>query len=119
MVTASSYDPAAPPSGAVDAVIGGYLPEGGEDSSEWSSMGERAGAWINLQWANPVAVSSVVLYDRINLDVSCLPMRKWESSGSDYSDYRIKSPLALSPSVTALLFRLDSFPMMAPAFQYH
>lgn len=70
MATASSYDPASPPSGAVDAIIGGYLPEGGEDHAEWSSWGEKAGAWINLQWANPVAVSTVVLYDRINLDVS-------------------------------------------------
>lgn len=70
MVTASSYDPASPPSGAVDAIIGGYLPEGGEDHTEWSSWGEKAGAWLNLQWANPVAVSTVVLYDRINLDVS-------------------------------------------------
>lgn len=69
MVTASSYDPASPPSGAVDAIIGGYLPEGGEDHTEWSSLGEKAGAWINLQWANPVAASSVILYDRINLDV--------------------------------------------------
>lgn len=53
----------------MDAIIGGYLPEGGEDHTEWSSLGEKAGAWINLQWANPVAASSVVLYDRINLDV--------------------------------------------------
>ena len=75
MVTASSYDPAAPPSGAVDGVIGGYLPDGGEDNSEWSSRGEKAGAWINLQWASPVAVSSVVLYDRINLDVGSICMR--------------------------------------------
>lgn len=70
MVTASSYDSASPPSGAVDAIIGGYLPEGGEDHTEWSSNGEKSGAWIQLQWMNPVAVSSVVLYDRINLDVS-------------------------------------------------
>jgi len=31
-------------------------------------VGGRSGSWLNLQWAVPVGVSRVVLYDRPNSD---------------------------------------------------
>ena len=68
--SASSSAPGQPASAAIDSVVGGYLPTGGDVSKEWSSNRQGAGAWLQLVWPNPVSISSVVLYDRINLDVS-------------------------------------------------
>lgn len=48
---------------AVDGVIDGYPRD---RSREWSSQGEKIGAWIRLSWAAPVGVNSVALYDRPN-----------------------------------------------------
>lgn len=48
---------------AVDGVADGYP---GDYSREWAAVGERAGAWLRLQWAAPATVSRVVLFDRPN-----------------------------------------------------
>lgn len=36
-------------------------------TKEWVSLGERAGAWVELSWAAPVSLNRVVLFDRPNL----------------------------------------------------
>ncbi|MCZ2846980.1 DUF7402 domain-containing protein [Modestobacter sp. VKM Ac-2978] len=48
---------------AVDGVVDGYP---GDHTAEWSSAGERAGAWLQLEWAGPVELNAVVLHDRPN-----------------------------------------------------
>lgn len=66
-VTASSQAIAdgQPASSAIDGVADGWP---GNASREWSTVGERAGAWLQLQWSTPVTVSRVVLFDRPNTD---------------------------------------------------
>ena len=50
---------------AIDGVVDGYP---GDYRREWASNRERAGAWIELRWAQPVTVDKVVLFDRPNAD---------------------------------------------------
>src|SRR5207237_3324921 len=49
---------------AIDGVIDGYP---GDSTREWATLGQLAGAWIQLKWSSPVSVSKVILYDRPNL----------------------------------------------------
>ena len=46
---------------AVDGVVSGYPVD---RAREWVTSGERAGAWIDLRWAEPHRVDRVVLHDR-------------------------------------------------------
>jgi hypothetical protein len=62
-VTASSWMDDQPPRAAVDGIVDG-LP--GNRIREWASRGEKAGAWIQLDWARPVNLSRVLLFDRPN-----------------------------------------------------
>lgn len=48
---------------AVDGVIDGYP---GDYTKEWATLGEKAGAWINLSWSSPQQVNQIVLFDRPN-----------------------------------------------------
>ncbi|MGY1820430.1 DUF7402 domain-containing protein [Geodermatophilus sp. SYSU D00079] len=48
---------------AVDGVVDGYP---GDHTAEWASAGERAGAWLQLDWASAVELNAVVLHDRPN-----------------------------------------------------
>jgi len=66
-VTASAQDTAAGQgvAKAVDGVAQGYP---ADSSKEWVAPGGKAGTWIQLSWASPVTMTSVVLYDRPNLD---------------------------------------------------
>jgi len=48
---------------AIDGVVDGYP---GDYTKEWSSSGEGAGAWLELQWSAPVEMNHVVLFDRPN-----------------------------------------------------
>ncbi len=64
-VTASSQD-TAEGSLAIRAVDGSLLGYPTDASKEWSSLGQGAGAWLQLVWANPVTTDRVVLYDRPN-----------------------------------------------------
>lgn len=64
---------------AVDGVIDGYP---NDDSREWATLGERAGAWIELQWSTPVSISRVVLFDRPNADDQILAGRLTFSDGT-------------------------------------
>jgi LmbE family N-acetylglucosaminyl deacetylase len=54
-----------PASSAIDGVADGWP---GNAAREWSTVGERAGAWIQLQWSTPATLSRVVLFDRPNGD---------------------------------------------------
>ena len=49
---------------AIDGIIDGYP---GDYTREWATLGQLAGAWIQLNWSSPVKVSEVILYDRPNL----------------------------------------------------
>jgi len=66
-VTASSQNTATNQQAvkAVDTVVDGYP---GDSTREWATVGEHAGAWIQLNWSSPYVVNQVVLHDRPNLD---------------------------------------------------
>ncbi|GAA5836904.1 hypothetical protein JCM11251_005819 [Rhodosporidiobolus azoricus] len=68
-VSASSQSDDSPAKAVVDGKIGGYLADGtGVDSQEWSSYGEGAGAWIQLNWNEQQSFNQIALFDRPNLD---------------------------------------------------
>ncbi|HRB99397.1 MAG TPA: discoidin domain-containing protein, partial [Dermatophilaceae bacterium] len=48
---------------AVDGSPTGYPTD---YTKEWSTVGGKAGSWLQLTWATPVTLSRVVLYDRPN-----------------------------------------------------
>jgi LmbE family N-acetylglucosaminyl deacetylase len=50
---------------AVDTIISGYP---ANSAAEWATLGQQAGAWIQLTWPTAKAVYRAVLYDRINAD---------------------------------------------------
>ncbi|MBI3921584.1 MAG: hypothetical protein HY318_09225 [Armatimonadetes bacterium] len=52
---------------AIDGIVPGYTAPIGEGQSEWGSDGQKEGAWIQLDWPEPVTVDTVLLYDRPNL----------------------------------------------------
>lgn len=62
-VTASSWMEDQPPSAAVDGVVDG-IP--GNRFREWASRQEKTGAWLKLEWPEPVTVGRVLLFDRPN-----------------------------------------------------
>jgi hypothetical protein len=33
---------------------------------EWATVGQKAGAWLNLQWSSPQTLGSITLFDRPN-----------------------------------------------------
>lgn len=51
-----------------DGVIDGYKEDdSGDESKEWVSAWEKAGAWVRLSFVKPVTINQIVLYDRPNL----------------------------------------------------
>jgi hypothetical protein len=52
-------------SAAIDGIASGY-PD--DPSKEWASSGEKAGAWLRLDWKTPQKVDQIWLYDRPNAD---------------------------------------------------
>ncbi|MDP1666736.1 MAG: right-handed parallel beta-helix repeat-containing protein [Methylobacter sp.] len=50
---------------AIDRVVSGYPVDA---TREWATMGQKAGAWIQLNWSTNRQVNKVVLYDRPNLN---------------------------------------------------
>ena len=50
---------------AIDGFAIGY-PE--DETHEWVTDSEHAGAWIQLDWASPVTIGRIVLFDRPNAD---------------------------------------------------
>jgi LmbE family N-acetylglucosaminyl deacetylase len=63
--TASSEAPEQGAALAIDGVISGYPTN---PFAEWSSEGEKAGAWLQLGWSGSYTLDHVVLYDRPNPD---------------------------------------------------
>ena len=61
--TASSSMASQPPSAAIDGIVDG-IP--GDQSREWASRQEKAGAWLKLEWPQPVEVGRILLFDRPN-----------------------------------------------------
>ena len=61
--TASSAMDAQPPAAAIDGIVDG-IP--GDQSREWASRQEKAGAWLKLEWPHPVEVGRILLFDRPN-----------------------------------------------------
>ncbi|GAA5929274.1 uncharacterized protein JCM15063_004106 [Sporobolomyces koalae] len=54
--------------GAIDGIIGGYLLGGSYyTTQEWASSGEKAGAWLQLNWVFTQNFNQIVLWDRPNL----------------------------------------------------
>ena len=64
-VTASSQNTAQgqPASKAIDGYVDGYP---GDQTHEWATRSEKAGAWLQLTWEQPQEITRVVLYDRPN-----------------------------------------------------
>ncbi len=61
-VTASSFE-FPETDGVNDGFVGGYPID---RSQEWSTKGEKASAWIKLDWTNPQTVDRILLFDRLN-----------------------------------------------------
>lgn len=53
---------------AIDGVIDGIGTSTNDYTREWATIGQKAGAWIQLNWTSSRQVSKVVLYDRPNTD---------------------------------------------------
>ena len=64
---------------AIDGVRDGSP---GDYTKEWATVAQLAGAWIQLQWASPVTVSRIALYDRPNLTDNVLAGTLTFSDGS-------------------------------------
>ena len=62
---ASSEAPEQGAENAIDGVVSGYPVN---PYAEWSSEGEKAGAWLKLAWTKSYTLDHVVLYDRPNTD---------------------------------------------------
>ncbi|QMW47803.1 hypothetical protein G4B11_011321 [Aspergillus flavus] len=50
---------------ALDGIIDGYP---GTATTEWATVGGKAGSTLRLTWAQPQSISEVYLYDRPNVD---------------------------------------------------
>ncbi len=112
-VSASSEDTSTSQFAAnvIDGIIDGYP---GDYTREWATLGETAGAWIELQWTTPVVVDRVVLYDRPNVadhvtggtlvfsDGTTVPV---PSLNNDGSATEVTFP---SRVITSLRFNIDS-----------
>ena len=62
-ITDSSEASGQPGTAAIDGVVDGYP---GNFPQEWATRGQLAGAWIQLNWAQPITASLIVLHDRPN-----------------------------------------------------
>ena len=106
MVTASSEEEGSRTSDGVADDI--------PDERQWVSAGETGGAWVQLEWDEPVLVSEIELHDRPSLTENILGgtllIRRWQrdfgtAAASDGSAWRTVFP----PRTTRRLrFRIDS-----------
>jgi LmbE family N-acetylglucosaminyl deacetylase len=65
---------------AVDGRVDGCC--SGDSSKEWATVGQGAGAWIQLNWTSPYEVYRVVLHDRPNLNDMIMSATITFSSGA-------------------------------------
>ena len=97
---------------AVDGVIDGYP---GDYTREWATVGQKAGAWLKLAWSAPYTVSSVILYDRPNLndnitsatltfsDGSSVPVGPLNNNGTGVTvNFPAKVTTSITMAVTAV-----------------
>ncbi|GAA5839874.1 hypothetical protein JCM9279_005192 [Rhodotorula babjevae] len=63
VASSSSNEAGSIPFAAIDGVISGYPRN---ESAEWASDHQGAGAWFKLTWPQAVSIATVVLYDRPN-----------------------------------------------------
>jgi LmbE family N-acetylglucosaminyl deacetylase len=95
---------------AIDGVIDGYP---GDYTKEWATLGQLAGAWIQLNWPTALTVQEVKLYDRPNLTDNVLAGTLVFSDGSRVSVGQLPNDgtgLAVSfpvRSVTWIRFNVD------------
>jgi LmbE family N-acetylglucosaminyl deacetylase/lysophospholipase L1-like esterase len=64
---------------AIDGIIAG---DPRDNTKEWATVGQLAGAWITLTWSSPVTIAQVNLYDRPNLTDNILGGTLHFSDGS-------------------------------------
>ncbi|MEZ0167004.1 discoidin domain-containing protein [Kineococcus sp. LSe6-4] len=64
---------------AVDGVADGYP---GDATKEWSTTTEGTGAWLQLDWTQPVTLDRVTLFDRPNADDNITAARLVFADGS-------------------------------------
>lgn len=50
---------------------------------EWATLGEMAGAWVQLSWKNPIEANRIVLYDRPNFTDQIIRASLTFSDGSE------------------------------------
>jgi LmbE family N-acetylglucosaminyl deacetylase len=96
---------------AIDGILDGSP---GDYTKEWATLGQLAGAWIQLTWSIPVTTGQVVLYDRPNLTDNVTAGTLSFSDGSTVSVGALPnngSPLAVSftpRTVTWMKFTVNS-----------
>ncbi|HEY6561821.1 MAG TPA: hypothetical protein VI072_31340 [Polyangiaceae bacterium] len=78
-VTGSTQAPGQEFTKVRDGVVSGYPLD---SSKEWSSAGQKAGAWIQYSWSSAQPLVSVTLHDRINLNDQVLSGTLSFSDGS-------------------------------------
>ena len=95
---------------AVDGVVDGYP---GDSTREWASVGQLAGAWIDLEWSTFQSINRIRLYDRPNLTDQVLAGRLIFSDGSAISVGPLPNGSAAltvdfpTKSVTSVNFNID------------
>jgi LmbE family N-acetylglucosaminyl deacetylase len=95
---------------AVDGVVGGYP---GDYTKEWATLGQLAGAWIELSWSAPRTISRVRLFDRPNTDDHMLAGTLSFSDGSSLAVGAVPNDgtgmevTFAERTVTSVRFRVD------------
>ena len=87
----------------------------GDFTHEWASVGQKAGAWLNLQWASPVTLGSITLFDRPNAndqitggsisfsDGSTLAVPSLPNDGSGFTlDFSARTVTSLRLTITTV-----------------
>ena len=99
---------------ATKAVDGSSLGYPTDYTHEWATVGQGAGAWLNLAWSSPQTLSSITVYDRPNLNDQVTGGTITFSDGSSVSVGVLPndgSPLTLSfaaKTVTSLRFTITA-----------
>lgn len=111
LATASSCEKEYSPDGAFDGEADGYP---NDKSCEWASNGEKAGAWVKVEWPEPRTISGLLVYDRPNRDDQVLAATVTFDDGSSVAIGELvndgKTPAKVAfpaRKVKSLTFRVD------------
>ncbi|KAL8280797.1 hypothetical protein RQP46_006801 [Phenoliferia psychrophenolica] len=100
--SASSQSPHQGANKAIDNLLDGYTPSGGDGYDEWASDHGAVGTTFTLTWAEPVTLSSLVLRDRPNTG-------DWiQGANITFSDGGVAMLSSLDNSGSATIFNLGS-----------